>query len=551
MNARDAARAIHGFVPVKQAMAAVPVLAGLPGLLAGVAALLFLLALVGRTGAGGEDWLAGLAFGFVLPVLLIVAAALQHLLSRTRSVAVAVERFAQGELDVRIPETQGVAQLNRIARSFNRALGALVVVLPMDEPSWTDGSAKSFSRPLLKALGEDALAIADSADRLNNLSLSMGHNAESTAEHAQSATEIAGQLSDHMSSMAVASEKLSTSVSEISASTARATEVACQAVEVAGQINNTITGLGRSSSDIGDVVKVISAIAEQTNMLALNATIEAARAGHMGKGFAVVANEVKELANETAKATDDIAANITSIQADSTQSVEALSRIQSIISQINESQSIAAETIREQLDTTREMARYATDADCDSSEIAERIEGLATDAQGTKVYSAEVMYSAKRLGRMADQMKGLLLDIGEFDESARLVTWDSRMSVGVDELDEQHKVLLDLTNQLHRGMANGLRREVLKEVLLSLSGYAELHFEREECLMRMHGYPDLEEHALEHQKMRAEVAAWLERVSQAESVDGDELTTFLDHWLTGHIRGADQRYAPHMAAVLR
>lgn len=175
--------------------------------------------------------------------------------------------------------------------------------------------------------------------------------------------------------------------------------------------NNTVATLGESSAEIGQIVKVITGIAQQTNLLALNATIEAARAGEAGKGFAVIANEVKELAKETAKATEDISQKIEAIQGDTGRSVEAISEIATIIDQISEFQNTIASAVEEQAATTSEIARSVTDASRGASEITSNMQAVASAAESTSSGAADSQQASSELARMAAELQTL---VGKF-----------------------------------------------------------------------------------------------------------------------------------------
>jgi methyl-accepting chemotaxis protein len=177
---------------------------------------------------------------------------------------------------------------------------------------------------------------------------------------------------------------------------------------VAQTANSTVTKLGESSSEIGKVIKVITSIAQQTNLLALNATIEAARAGEAGKGFAVVANEVKELAKETAKATEDIGQKIEAIQGDTRDAVAAIANIGAIISQINDIQNTIASAVEEQTATTNEISRNVNEAAKGSGEIAQNITGVAATARETSAGATDTQKASADLAKLAASMRNLV-----------------------------------------------------------------------------------------------------------------------------------------------
>src|SRR5947209_7514340 len=180
---------------------------------------------------------------------------------------------------------------------------------------------------------------------------------------------------------------------------------------MADNANQTVSKLGESSVEIGKVIKVITSIAQQTNLLALNATIEAARAGEAGKGFAVVANEVKELAKQTAKATEDISRKIMAIQTDTKGAVEAIGSITGVIGHINDISGTIATAVEEQSVTTNEMTRNVADAATGSGEITRNIEGVAEAARGTSTSAQESQKAANDLADMAAHLRGM---VGQF-----------------------------------------------------------------------------------------------------------------------------------------
>jgi hypothetical protein len=257
-----------------------------------------------------------------------------------------------------------------------------------------------------------AQTLAASAAELNAVSSQVSDNTEQTSTQAAVASAASEQVSKNIEVVATSSEEMSASISEIAKNSSDAARIAKQAVGVSHTMNQTIGRLGDSSTEIGNVIKLITSIAEQTNLLALNATIEAARAGESGKGFAVVANEVKELAKDTAKATEGISLKIQTIQEDTKGAVVAIDEVGTIINQISEISTTIASAVEEQTATTNEITRNATEAARGSQEIAQSISSVATVSQSTSQGVNDTRAAAKSLAEMADRIEEL---VGQFN----------------------------------------------------------------------------------------------------------------------------------------
>jgi len=258
------------------------------------------------------------------------------------------------------------------------------------------------------SLGEAAQALAGASQELIAVSQQMAASAEETAAQAGGASAAAEQVSQNVATVAAGAEQMGASIKEIAKNAHEAARVATSAVKVADRTNATVAKLGESSAEIGNVIKVITSIAQQTNLLALNATIEAARAGEAGKGFAVVANEVKELAKQTAKATEDISRKIEAIQTDTKGAVGAIEQIGKIINQINDIQNTIASAVEEQTATTGEISRNVAEAARGSSEIAHNVTGVAQAARATTEGAGDTKKSADELSRMAHDLQELV-----------------------------------------------------------------------------------------------------------------------------------------------
>ncbi|MCU7724965.1 methyl-accepting chemotaxis protein [Actinoplanes sp. KI2] len=272
-------------------------------------------------------------------------------------------------------------------------------------------SANASLRETVGMVVGSAHTLDEAAERLNSSSDQIAHQVSASAEQATYVADAAATASSSITTVSEGASEMGAAIGEIAERAAQAAAVASEAVHAVETTSATVAELGRTSADIEQVLGVITSIAQQTNLLALNATIEAARAGESGKGFAVVAGEVKELALQTANATEDIARRVAAIQASSTEAITAIGRIGDVINEINDHQGAIATAVEEQTATTAEMQRNVAEAAASSTRIAGTITDVADAARTTE---AETSASQAAISTVATMARELRETIGRF-----------------------------------------------------------------------------------------------------------------------------------------
>ena len=332
--------------------------------------------------------MGGTAFTAVAIGIFVAVFLSRRISGATQSVLAQAEAIAAGDLTRDEMKIRSEDELGDLANAINKMSGSL--------------------KRMILAITENAVHVASASEELNTTSQQITANSEETSAQADVVSKAAQQVSQNLQTVATGAEQMGVSIKEIAKNATEAAKVATSAVRVAETTTVIVSKLGESSTEIGQVIKVITSIAQQTNLLALNATIEAARAGEAGKGFAVVANEVKELAKETAKATEDISRKIEAIQTDTKAAVDAIASISGVINQINDISNTIATAVEEQNATTNEMARNVSEAAHGSGEITSNITGVAEAAQSTTRGATDTQKASQQLVETSTQLRRLV-----------------------------------------------------------------------------------------------------------------------------------------------
>jgi len=504
--------------------------------------------------------LCALVFGIFIAFTLT-----KIIISPIKTVVAALKDIAQGEGDltrrINIDTKDEMGELAKWFNAFVSRLNHIIVDIGTNSETVTASSGEVLS------VSE---RMAEEAESLSGRSNTVAAAAEEMSVSMNSVAAASEQASSNLGMVTSAAGHMKQSLTEIASNCEKAKIISDNASVKVRTASERVELLGESARDITRVTEVITDIAEQTNLLALNATIEAARAGEAGKGFAVVADEIKGLATQTAEATLDIKEKIRGIQASTDDTVRDVEQITIVISEVADIVSAIADAIEEQSASAIEIAENIEQASAgiaevnenvaQSSQVASEISGSISKVNTVAVemtsQSQVMKNSARDLSELSSNLREMIgvfkVSVDEADthdnldnvQVAELMPWSDKLELGIASIDEQHRELVKMVNELHRAMKLKRGAREAGYVLEQLADYTVYHFGHEEKLFEIHQYPDRMNHKVIHDELVSKVVEFKTQFDKGKAGLSMDLMVFLTDWLKNHIMKTDKAYVP-------
>ncbi len=500
-----------------------------------------------------KQWFMGLSGLLALLIMNIGGFFMaRNIASPTRKLVEMIHDMENGHLGKRI-NLQRKDEIGTIATAMNRFADSLEMEVITTLQQLSQGDLTFEAKPrdehdLLRG------ALRELCGDLNNTMKSIQVAGAQINSGACQVADSSTSLSQGATESAASLEEISASMSEISSQTSSSAENANQASSLAAEsrkaaedgskrMEEMVIAMGEineAGQNIGKIIKVIDEIAFQTNLLALNAAVEAARAGQHGKGFAVVAEEVRNLAARSAKAAEETAELIEGSVEKATTGTQVAEKTAEALEGVVNGITKVSDLVSEIAAASNEQAEGISQVNTGLSQIDQVIQQNTASAEESAATSEELASQAGQLAAMLNRFA-----LAGSDTGGNLIRWSERLNTGIPEVDDQHRRLVDLINQLFKAMQHGSNKTEVSKVVDELVDYTQTHFRDEEDLMRRHGYPGLSEHQRIHQTFVATVAKYAEKIKGDTHLSATEVFSFLKDWLLSHIEKQDRDgYAP-------
>ncbi|MEA3545813.1 MAG: bacteriohemerythrin [Thermodesulfobacteriota bacterium] len=518
-------------------------------------------------------------------VALLIGAILAFFITRSmtapmKKTVTMIEDLENGHLDTRL-QMERKDEIGQLAGTMDRLADSLQNEIVLSLQKLANGDLTFEIQPRderdqvrgsLKKLGED----------LNQIMLQIQTASEQIDSGSSQVSESAQDLSDGAAQSAASVEEISSSMNEIGGQTNTSSEYAQQANQLStsastaanagsermAEMINAMGEINAAGQDIGKIIKVIDEIAFQTNLLALNAAVEAARAGQHGKGFAVVAEEVRNLAARSAKAASETAELIEGSIQKASNGTKIAERTADALEEIVGSIGKVSDLIEEIATSSNEQAQGIAQVNIGMQQIDQVIQQNTASAEESAATSEELSSQAGELKHQLSRFKlkgsygqsytptstpqrslpaqnhtggwGNVSAPQQQIDRSQMFQWKDEYNTGVTLMDQQHRRLVDLINQLFKCMKDGGDRMMVGEIVDELASYTVTHFRAEEDIMRKHNYPDLEAHHLIHKNFVEKVGLFAEKMKTGERMPPADIFNFLKDWLVSHIEKQDR-----------